>query len=306
MNEVTKALDWALNVFPVTVSVDDSYWFVNKNKVKCYEFIYDKAGAGTNKLEIYVSTSDGSIGVYVDSTLSKPYPYLIHVINGATSTYFIDSQEINAIDYDDHYNNLQCIIIHLYVGNHPLVDFMLSPSAEKAISTQTSFPYDPVEDDPLVAQEKAIQDLLYKLGSPIFEPVLSDNTAHSHFKMPTNPTPEYYPTSDPIVNYKNLQESENSMEITLENVSAGNRTLVIVYGSKDSPSDYKERAARLIGSLNLPDTIKAVVITINGNKIYSGLDFNHSPNPGKPDADMLDYVGKRFVQVLEVRHSGAS
>ncbi|MEG7671064.1 hypothetical protein, partial [Listeria monocytogenes] len=93
-------------------------------------------------LEIYVSSGDGSIVVYVDSTLSKPYPYLIHVINGATSTYFIDSQEINAIDYDDHYNNLQCIIIHLYV-DHPLVDFMLSPSAEKAVSTQTSFPYDP-------------------------------------------------------------------------------------------------------------------------------------------------------------------
>ena len=293
----TEILNSTLTAHPVGISINDSFWLINQVEVPYDEFIYLE----NPKTDIYISSLDNSTGVFESSgTFPKPYPYLIQIANGGELSYFMDEKKLEGYaEFENVYFNTECIIVYIYVGNHPSVDFAFSQLAKNQIEKAN------ISDNPFLSQKEVVEELLNKanlIGKVSGITTIVDEATTYNVGGGT----EYYPTSDPIVNYKNLQESENSMEITLENVSAGNRTLVIVYGSKDSPSDYKERAARLIGSLNLPDTIKAVVITINGNKIYSGLDFNHSPNPGKPDADMLDYVGKRFVQVLEVRHSGAS
>jgi hypothetical protein len=120
--------------------------------------------------------------------------------------------------------------------------------------------------------------------------------------MPKN---SYEPTSDPFTNSKNLKENVINMEVNLQSINPVNRTLVLVYGSSESPSDFKERANRLVAGLNMPDTIKAVVMTVNGDKVFSGLDFTKPQHSGNLDPDILDHVKKRFVQVLEVNNGGA-
>ena len=113
--------------------------------------------------------------------------------------------------------------------------------------------------------------------------------------------------------YKNITyndiakpESEGkTMEITLEDVAPNNRTLVMVYGSQNSPSDFRERAGRLVESMNGPETIKTVVVTVNGGRIFSGLNFTQPPDGGILDPNALQHVKERFVQVLEVKYGAA-
>lgn len=120
--------------------------------------------------------------------------------------------------------------------------------------------------------------------------------------MPMN---TYEPTADPFTNSKKLKENVINMEVNLLSINPVNRTLVLVYGSSQSPSDFKERANRLVAGLNMPDTIKAVVMTVNGDKVFSGLDFTQPEYSGSLNPDTLNHVKQRFVQVLEVSNGGS-
>lgn len=113
---------------------------------------------------------------------------------------------------------------------------------------------------------------------------------------------QYYPSSDPFQNKENLLKGNTVTELSLENVVPSNRTLVIVYQPEKLDGEFKERSARLIGSLNMADTIKAVVITVNGDKVLSGLNLGTPYNTGQLDEDALKSVKERFVQVVEVRY----
>ena len=148
------------------------------------------------------------------------------------------------------------------------------------------------------------------LTSPAYQDLINgklDTIYSDHIKTVTDQMVNqfYKPTSDPIKNYKDLTEGTFGMEISLLDIMPQNRTLVIIFGSKDSTGEFKERATRLVGSLNTPDTIKVVVVTVNGDKVFSGLNFTEPERDGTLDPEALESVKKRFVQVLEVRNGGS-
>lgn len=94
-----------------------------------------------------------------------------------------------------------------------------------------------------------------------------------------------------------------AIEIDPESIVPSNRTLTIIWANSKDPDDYKERVSRLVDSLNRQDTIKSVIITVNGSKIYSGLHFEQPTNdPEKAVVVLLklNQVKLKFVQVLEV------
>lgn len=130
--------------------------------------------------------------------------------------------------------------------------------------------------------------------------VLSDAEAGLKFKLKDDNV--YYPTQNALKNYHTLKKGHDTMEMKLADVIPGNRTLVVVYGSDQSSSEFKERAARLIGSLNMAETIKAVVITVNGERVFRGLDFSTPPNDGTLDEKLYGLVKERFTQVVEVKN----
>jgi len=121
----------------------------------------------------------------------------------------------------------------------------------------------------------------------------------TEYKM-NSETTNYKTTNDPIENYMNLKKLKNN--ILLDDVTAINRTLVLVYADSKSKKDYKERIDRFIGGLNTAETIKAVVITVTGDKIYQGVTFENPPSDEKFDPDLLESIKSKFVQVIEVRN----
>lgn len=121
----------------------------------------------------------------------------------------------------------------------------------------------------------------------------------SEFLSGNNENVNFTLTNNPIENYMKLLQNENNTELT--NVPKHNRTLVIVYGDSESTSDFQERAARLIGSLNTHETIKAIVITITGDKFYRGLTFQNPPSELEIDPVKLKEMTHGFVQLVEVK-----
>ena len=108
----------------------------------------------------------------------------------------------------------------------------------------------------------------------------------------------YHPTNDPIENYMNLLKLNENIE--LENVIKSNRTLVIIHGDSSSSGDYQERVMRLVSGFNTHDNIKAVVVTITGDKFYNGVTFQNPPSDKVIDPEKLEATKKQFVQVVEV------
>ena len=108
----------------------------------------------------------------------------------------------------------------------------------------------------------------------------------------------YHPTNDPIENYMNLLKLNENIE--LENVIKSNRTLVIIHGDSSSSGDYQERGMRLVSGFNTHDNIKAVVVTITGDKFYNGVTFQNPPSDKVIDPEKLEATKKQFVQVVEV------
>lgn len=101
----------------------------------------------------------------------------------------------------------------------------------------------------------------------------------------------------PLEAGKNMS-NQSPMSISADDIVPANRTLALIYANADSSSEFKERSGRLVESLNNADTMKAVIITVNGSDFYNGLKFA-KPNDGEtPD---LTHVKQRFVQVLEVK-----
>lgn len=121
----------------------------------------------------------------------------------------------------------------------------------------------------------------------------------SEYKM-NDGNVNYTTTNDPIENYMNLKKLKNN--ILLDDVTAINRTLVVVYADSKSKKDYKERIDRFIGGLNTAETIKAVVITVSGDKIYQGVTFENPPSDEKIDPHLLEAIKSKFVQVIEVKN----
>lgn len=97
---------------------------------------------------------------------------------------------------------------------------------------------------------------------------------------------------------KNMS-NQSPMSISADDIVPANRTLALIYTNADSSSEFKERAGRLVESLNNADTIKAVIITVNGSDFYNGLKFAKPNTDETPD---LTHIKERFVQVLEVKN----
>ena len=93
--------------------------------------------------------------------------------------------------------------------------------------------------------------------------------------------------------------NQSPMSISADDIVPANRTLALIYTNADSSSEFKERAGRLVESLNNADTIKAVIITVNGSDFYNGLKFAKPNTDETPD---LTHIKERFVQVLEVKN----
>lgn len=99
-----------------------------------------------------------------------------------------------------------------------------------------------------------------------------------------------------------MKKITSQLEITLDDIVPSNRTLVLIYGDNNSSPEFKERAGRLAESLNNADTIKAVVVTVNGSKVYRNVTFKEPDGGELPD---LKAVKERFVQVLEVKNGSS-
>lgn len=110
--------------------------------------------------------------------------------------------------------------------------------------------------------------------------------------------------SHPIENYMTIMESKAHMEIDQKSISPGNHTVVVVHGSQKSSGEFKERAARFVSSLNLADTIKAMVVTVSDGKFHAGLTFEGEEAGGVDEAVIVE-VGKRFKQIIEVKDAKA-
>ena len=90
-----------------------------------------------------------------------------------------------------------------------------------------------------------------------------------------------------------------SSSIHPDTVMATNRSLVIIHANINSDSEFRERAGRLVESLNNADTMKAVVVTVNGGLLYPGFTITKENTEPEPD---LTNLKSKFVQVIEVRN----
>jgi hypothetical protein len=314
----------------VLISLNDQY-FVNFNKVSKMEYL-DSAASSSEIVEIY-SSYDAEYKVFKGESAPD---ILLRIIEQNIDSdldidldviyYFFNENPITEKHYDE-------LLLAAQEGTFPSEEgcydilITISPKGEvfssgiafndKDYNEKEVWFSSKVATSPPTMSDTINAVAINKLKTMTFDPMMLGDEIPVYdipvWDIPVYSAPKpvytivgekdmYYPTPDPIKNYETLKEKANGMETKLENVQAGNRTLAIVYGSKDSPSDFKERATRLVGSLNTPETIKVIVITVNGGRVFSGLDFSQPQDSGVVDRDMLNYLKQKFVQVLEVKY----
>lgn len=129
-------------------------------------------------------------------------------------------------------------------------------------------------------------------------------------KIPTNPcaevkyktakiTPEQPFSDDPIANAQEIAEKALDGGQEIQQLPDSHQLLVVIEICEDSGSKFKERAARLLGSLNTTSTIKADVISVTDGKMYEGLHLTKGKPGGKDFSGLPPGKQRNSVCILQ-------